>query len=51
MAAMFEDLNKGLQEVDDFLGGKRAGFKVTVPANIDVKNIRKGLHMTQAAFF
>ena len=27
---MFEDLKQGLQEVDDFLGGKKAGFKVTV---------------------
>ena len=50
MAKMFDDLKQGLQEVDDFLGGKRAGFKVTVPANIDVKSIRKGLHMTQAGF-
>jgi putative transcriptional regulator len=50
MATMFEDLKQGLREVDEFLGGKRAGFKVTVPADIDVKSIRKGLHMTQASF-
>lgn len=50
MVAMFEDLKQGLQEVDDFLGGKRTGFKVTVPTDIDVKSIRKRLHMTQARF-
>jgi putative transcriptional regulator len=48
--AMFDDLKNGLQEIDDFLGGAREGYKVCVPAQIDVKNIRKGLHMTQARF-
>jgi putative transcriptional regulator len=50
MTTMFEDLKTGLAEVDDFLAGQRTGYKVTVPADIDVKNIRKGLHMTQAKF-
>jgi putative transcriptional regulator len=50
MARVFEDLKQGLTEIDDYLGGKQAGFKVTVPAEIDVKSIRKGLHMTQASF-
>jgi len=48
--SMFRDLKKGLEEVDVYLAGKRAGYKVTVPAEIDVKSIRKGLHMTQAGF-
>ena len=48
--AMFDDLKKGLTEVDAFLAGKRTGYKVTIPGEIDVKNIRKGLHMTQAGF-
>lgn len=48
--AMFDDLKKGLGEVDTYLAGKHAGYKVTVPAEIDVKSIRTGLHMTQAAF-
>ena len=47
---MFDDLKKGLGEIDDFLAGKPAGHKVTVPAQIDVKSIRKSLHMTQASF-
>ena len=48
--AMFEDLKNGLHDVDNYLAGKRTGYKVTVPAEIDVKNIRKGLRMTQAGF-
>ena len=36
------NLKQGLQEVDDFLGGKRAGFKVTVPADVDVKASARG---------
>jgi putative transcriptional regulator len=47
---MFEDLKTGLAEVDAFLAGERGGYKVTVPAEIDVKSIRKNLHMTQAKF-
>jgi putative transcriptional regulator len=47
---MFEDLRQGLAEVDAFLGGEKGGYKVTLPAEIDVKSIRKGLKMTQAGF-
>jgi putative transcriptional regulator len=50
MGSMFEDLQAGLDEVDAFLAGARSGYKVSVPAEIDVKSIRKGLHMTQARF-
>jgi putative transcriptional regulator len=50
MATMFEDLMSGLDEVDAFLAGKTAGFKVSLPAEVDVKGIRKRLRMTQACF-
>jgi putative transcriptional regulator len=50
MSEMFEDLKAGLAEVDNFLAGQRNGYKVTVPAEIDVKSIRKRLRMTQAGF-
>ena len=50
MSKMFEDLQRGLGEVDAFLAGEKQGYKVTLPAEIDVKNIRKGLQMTQASF-
>jgi putative transcriptional regulator len=50
MTRIFEDLKAGLAEVDNFLAGQPGGYKVTVPAEINVKSIRKGLHMTQATF-
>jgi putative transcriptional regulator len=50
MTAMFEDLMKGLDEVDAFLSGEKTGYKVSVPAEVDVKVIRKKLNMTQARF-
>jgi putative transcriptional regulator len=48
--AMFDDLKNGLNEIDDYLAGKTEGSKVTIPAQIDVKSIRKSLHMTQSRF-
>lgn len=50
MGAMFDDLMKGLDEVDAFLGGESAAYKVTLPAEVDVRAIRKQLNMTQARF-
>jgi putative transcriptional regulator len=47
---MFNELMAGLDEVDAFLSGRRAGYKVTLPAEVDVKGIRKKLKMTQARF-
>jgi hypothetical protein len=37
LMAMFDDLKKGLGEVDTYLAGKHTGYKVTVPAEIDVR--------------
>lgn len=45
-----ERLVRGLDEVRAYMEGDREGYKVTVPPTVDVKKIRKGLHMTQAAF-
>ncbi len=50
MAKMFQDLMKGLDEVESFLAGKTEGYKVNVPAEVDVKSIRKRLKMTQSRF-
>lgn len=50
MSGMFEDLLTGLDEVEAFLAGETAGYKVSVPAEVDVKSIRKGLKMTQSRF-
>ncbi len=50
MATIFKDLMSGLDEVDAFLSGKKAGYKVNLPAQVDVKHIRKRLKMTQSTF-
>jgi len=50
MSKIFEDMKRGLEEVDAFLAGESAGYKVTLPAEVDVKSIRKRLKMTQARF-
>jgi putative transcriptional regulator len=50
MTPIFNDLMNGLDEVEAFLAGQTAGYKVSVPANVDVKSIRKRLKMTQARF-
>jgi len=50
MTRVFEDLMTGLNEVEAFLAGEQAGYKVTLPASVDVKTIRKRLKMTQAKF-
>jgi hypothetical protein len=35
---MFDDLKKGLSEVDAFLGGENTGYIVTVPEDIDAES-------------
>lgn len=46
----FSKIMQGLKEAKAYMEGEREGYKVTVPPSVDVKSIRKGLHMTQAAF-
>ena len=46
----FSKIMRGLEEAKAYMEGERGGYKVTVPPSVDVKRIRKGLHMTQAAF-
>ncbi len=48
--SMFDDLMTGLDEVEAYLAGERAGYNIHVPSEIDVKGIRKKLKMTQARF-
>jgi len=47
---MFKEMMNGLDEVEAFLSGETAGYRVNVPAEVDVKGIRKRLKMTQARF-
>lgn len=46
----FSKIMRGLEEAKAYVDGERDGYKLTVPATVDVKSIRKGLHMTQVAF-
>ena len=46
----FSKLLRGFEEAKAYMEGERDGYKVTVPPSVDVKSIRKGLNMTQAAF-
>jgi putative transcriptional regulator len=50
MSTLFKDMMTGLDEVDAFLAGERTGYKVSVPAEVDVKTIRSRLNMTQSRF-
>jgi putative transcriptional regulator len=50
MATLFKDMMTGLDEVESFLAGRKDGYKVKVPAEVDVKIIRKKLNMTQSRF-
>ena len=50
MTSMFQDMMTGLNEVEAFLVGEKTGYKVSVPAEVDVKSIRKKLNMTQSKF-
>lgn len=46
----FEKVMRGLGEAKAYMQGERQDYKVTVPPSVDVKSIRRGLKMTQAAF-
>jgi len=50
MKTQFEELMRGLDDVEYFLSGEKEGFKVHVPEKVDVKSIRNKLRMTQARF-
>ena len=50
MSTLFKDMMTGLDEVEDFFAGKKTGYKVSVPAEVDVKTIRQKLNMTQSRF-
>lgn len=50
MSELFGSLMNGLDEVESFLGGEQKGFRVHVPEQVNVKEIRTRLGMTQARF-
>jgi putative transcriptional regulator len=50
MKKVFDELISGLDDVEAFLHGKREGFQVHAPEEVDVKHIRNCLKMTQEKF-
>src|ERR1017187_3321755 len=50
MTTVFEDMMTGLNEVDEFMSGESAGYKASVPTEVDVKALRKKLNMTKTRF-
>lgn len=50
MKKVFDQLMSGLDDVEVFLQGKREGFRVHAPEEVDVKHIRNCLKMTQEKF-
>ena len=50
MSTLFNDLMQGLKEVEAYMAGAREGYRVHVPPDVDVKEIRGRLGMTQAKF-
>jgi putative transcriptional regulator len=50
MKSVFKELMSGLDDVESYLTGNTEGFRVYVPKEVNVKEIRNRLHMTQAKF-
>ena len=50
MAKAFDKLMAGLDEVESYLAGDGEGYRVHIPDTVDVKQMRRKLHMTQAGF-
>jgi putative transcriptional regulator len=50
MSTAFEKMMRGLDEVEAYMAGAREGYRVHVPVDVDVKEIRGRLGMTQAKF-
>jgi putative transcriptional regulator len=50
MKSAFNELMSGLDDVESYLSGKTEGFRVHVPEEVNVKEIRNHLQMTQAKF-
>jgi putative transcriptional regulator len=50
MKSVFNELMGGLDDVEQFLAGRKEGFKIHVPEEVDVKRIRTAMKMTQSRF-
>ena len=50
MSKLFEEMSQGLGEARAYMEGERQGYKTTVPETVDVRAIRKKLHLSQNKF-
>lgn len=50
MSKLFEEMSQGVAEARAYMEGERKGYKVTLPDSIDVRAIRKKLHLSQGKF-
>ncbi|MGA8670759.1 MAG: hypothetical protein WB679_12825 [Terracidiphilus sp.] len=50
MKSVFNELMSGLDDVQAYFAGETEGFRVHLPEKVNVKEIRRHLHMTQAKF-
>ena len=50
MTKLFEEMAQGTAEAHAYMKGKRKGYKVTLPEKVDVRNLRKRLHLSQNRF-
>ena len=50
MTRLFEEMAQGTAEARSYMKGERKGFKVTLPETVDVRGLRKRLHLSQGRF-
>ncbi len=50
MSKLFEEMVQGTSEARAYMEGERNGFKVKLPDTVDVRGIRKRLHLSQHRF-
>jgi putative transcriptional regulator len=50
MTKTFDMIMTGLDEVEGYFKGDRAGFVGHIPSEVDVRSIRQRLHLTQPKF-
>jgi len=50
MSKLYEEMVQGTKEARAYMEGERKGYRVTLPATVDVRKLRKRLHLSQSRF-
>jgi len=50
MSKLFEEMAQGTAEARAYMEGEHKGCKVTLPETVDVRGLRKRLHLSQGRF-